>query len=135
MILDSNVMIDLLDPAAPEAIRKCVTGLREFYEPRINEIIFAEIAHGFADQDEVLEMLAATGISLVRLTLPEYHRAGIAFADYRRRGGERTSILPDFMIGAQAVIQGWPLVTRDRKGFASYFPGIELIDPLQVSND
>lgn len=132
MILDSNVLIDLLDPEAPAAIRDSIIELRAIHTPHINEIVFAEISRGYSDADEVQAMLAALDIALVRLTLPDCHRAGTAFADYRRRGGERTTILPDFLIGAQAANRGWPLVTRDPKGFASYFPEIELIDPLQV---
>lgn len=135
MILDSNVLIDLLDPDSAEAVRRGVTKLGEQHEMRINEIIFAEISHAYEDAPEVLQMLDTIGIVLVRLTLPECHLAGRAFAEYRRRGGDRTTILPDFLIGAQAASRGWPLITRDRKGFASYFPAVELIDPLQVSHD
>lgn len=76
-------------------------------------------------------MLVEVGVSLERLTLAECHRAGVAFAEYRRRDGKRTTILPDFLIGAQAELRGWPLVTRDRKGFASYFPDLEIIDPTE----
>jgi predicted nucleic acid-binding protein len=135
VILDSNVLIDLLDPDSPEAVRSCVMKLGEQHEMRINEIVFAEIAHAYEDASEVLEMLDTIGIALVRLTLPECHLAGRAFAEYRRRGGDRTTILPDFLIGAQAASRGWPLVTRDRKGFASYFPEVEIVDPMQVSHD
>ncbi|MEQ1494148.1 MAG: type II toxin-antitoxin system VapC family toxin [Novosphingobium sp.] len=135
MILDSNVLIDLLDPDAPEAVRSGVMKLAEQHEMRVNEIVFSEIAHAYKDASEVSQMLDAIGITLVRLTLPECHLAGKAFAEYRRRGGERTTILPDFLIGAQAASRGWPLVTRDRRGFASYFPEIEIIDPMQVPND
>jgi predicted nucleic acid-binding protein len=135
VILDSNVLIDLLDPDSPEAVRSGVMKLGEQHEMRINEIVFAEIAHAYRDASEVLEMLDTIGIALVRLTLSECHLAGRAFAEYRRRGGDRTTILPDFLIGAQAASRGWPLVTRDRKGFASYFPEVEIVDPMQVSND
>jgi predicted nucleic acid-binding protein len=135
VILDSNVLIDLLDPDSPEAVRRGVTKLGGQHEMRINEIVFAEIAHAYQDASEVLEMLETIGIAVVRLTLPECHRAGRAFAEYRRRGGDRTTILPDFLIGAQAASRGWPLVTRDRKGFASYFPEVEIVDPMQVAND
>jgi predicted nucleic acid-binding protein len=59
----------------------------------------------------------------------------LAFREYRRRQGNRTSILPDFLIAAQADMRGWRLLTKDRKGFESYFPNIILIDPKKAQND
>lgn len=97
----------------------------------LNEIIFAEISPRFASPDLVIEVCEVFGLEVVPLELEECHRAGQAFAEYRRRGGERTAILADFLIGAQAEIRGWPLVTRDRKGFQSYFPGLQIIDPTE----
>jgi predicted nucleic acid-binding protein len=55
--------------------------------------------------------------------------AGLAFLDYRRRGGMRTSPLPDFFIGAHAAVRGYRLLTRDRGYYASYFPTLHLISP------
>ena len=95
----------------------------------VNEIIFAEVSRAYVDAAEVNDMLTSIGATLERLTLPECHRAGMAFAEYRRRRGDKATILPDFLIGAQAELRGWPLVTRDRKGFASYFPQLQIIDP------
>ncbi|WP_295530611.1 type II toxin-antitoxin system VapC family toxin [Novosphingobium sp. Chol11] len=68
---------------------------------------------------------------ITALTREDAFRPAQAFAEYRRRGGERQAILPDFLIGAQAEIRGWPLVTRDRKGFQSYFPDLQIIDPTE----
>ena len=98
---------------------------------RINPIIVAEVAVRFPAFDLLLEACATFNFAIEPLTLIECHRAGQAFAEYRRREGKRTTILPDFLIGAQAEIRGWPLVTRDRKGFASYFPDLKIIDPLE----
>lgn len=131
MILDSNVLIALLDPEAPDRVRHGIEALREEHDPHVNEIIFAELSRAYVDAVEVEEMLRGLDVGLARLTLPECHRAGQAFAEYRRRGGERRAILPDFLIGAQAEMRGWPLVTGDRRGFARYFPKLEVIDPLE----
>jgi predicted nucleic acid-binding protein len=49
--------------------------------------------------------------------------------DYRRNGGPRQSLLPDFYIGAHASIAGLPLLTRDPRRFRRYFPRLELIAP------
>ena len=55
--------------------------------------------------------------------------AGKAFQNYRSRGGTRTGVLPDFFIGAHAVAEKLSLLTRDVRGYRSYFPTIALITP------
>jgi len=55
--------------------------------------------------------------------------SGQCFGAYRRRGGQRSSPLPDFYIGAHAAAEGLTLVTRDPVRFETYFPGLDLIAP------
>jgi predicted nucleic acid-binding protein len=55
--------------------------------------------------------------------------AGRSFVEYRRRGGARTSPLPDFYIGAHALVSGMTLLTRDASRFRTYFPELSLIAP------
>ncbi len=130
MIFDSNIVLDLLDAPPGSPLYGAIDAVRV---PRVyvNEIVFAEVAARFVSPGLLEKSLTALELSVERLTLQECHRAGQAFSEYRRRGGTRTAILPDFLIGAQAATRGWPLVTRDRKGFASYFPELKIIDPLE----
>ena len=55
--------------------------------------------------------------------------AGKAFLRYRRNGGQRTSTLPDFFIGAHALVAGHRLLTRDPTRYRTYFPRLDLIAP------
>ena len=55
--------------------------------------------------------------------------AGKAFVTYRRRGGAKTTPLPDFYIGAHAAISGYRLLTRDGVRYRTYFPTLTLITP------
>lgn len=55
--------------------------------------------------------------------------AGKAFQRYKARGGTRTSMLPDYFIGAHAAVAGIPLLTRDVRRYAGYFPKLELLAP------
>jgi predicted nucleic acid-binding protein len=130
VILDSNVLIALFQHGQPKLFDRLAEwqALRTIH---INLVILAEVAPSFAALAEIGSALDRLDIVLTALNREDAFRAGQAFAEYRRRGGERTAILPDFLIGAQAEIRGWPLVTRDRKGFQSYFPGLQIIDPTE----
>lgn len=133
MIFDSNVVIDLVEGAGSDAFLEAIGRLGGRSDIFVNEIIFAEISGNYPTAQDVEDLLEGFGLHTVRLSFADCHRAGTAFRHYRRNGGLRTSILPDFLIGAQAANRGWPIVTRDRKGFATYFPEVELIDPYTDS--
>ena len=60
---------------------------------------------------------------------PALFLAGKAYLQYRRRGGGKAQVLPDFFIGAHAAVEGWPLLTRDASRFRTYFPSLEVIAP------
>jgi predicted nucleic acid-binding protein len=55
--------------------------------------------------------------------------AGKAFMTYRRQGGGRGGVLPDFFIGAHAAVERCALLTRDRARYRTYFPTVRLIAP------
>lgn len=122
MIVDTNVLIALTDDGDTADIAEKMA-----FAPAcvINEVIFAEFAGRYLGTDAAVRQVNALGLSIQRLSLDDCHRAGVAFREYRRRDGKRTTILPDFLIGAQAEQRGWPILTSDRKGFASYFPDVE----------
>jgi predicted nucleic acid-binding protein len=55
--------------------------------------------------------------------------AGRAWRAYRQRGGQRTRIMSDFLIGAHAQGNEERLLTRDRGFYAEYFQGLSVLDP------
>lgn len=95
----------------------------------INQIIYAELAVGFASQDRLERTLQ--GVGLVRLGLPwaASWLVSRAFLHYRQRGGPRATPLPDFFIGAHAEAAELRLLTRDPKRVRTYFPAVELVAP------
>ena len=95
----------------------------------INPVVYAELSVGYATQEQVEEALGLAGIAVVEMSRPALFLAGRAFREYRKRGGIRTGVLADFFMGAQAVILGAPLITRDVRRYRSYFPKIELVTP------
>ncbi|MFT4604024.1 MAG: hypothetical protein ACI9W4_000743 [Rhodothermales bacterium] len=59
--------------------------------------------------------------------------AGRQFQRYRLDNrGPKTSLLPDFLIGAHAAVLDIPLVTRDVRRYRTYFPRLTLITPEVV---
>ena len=125
-LVDTSVLLDVL---APSPWRKWSEEVATEDELAINQVIYAEIAVGFASQDRLERTLQ--GVGLVRLGLPwaASWLVARAFLDYRRHGGSRTTPLPDFFIGAHAAAAGLRLLTRDPKRVRRYFPGVELIAP------
>lgn len=95
----------------------------------VNDIIYAELCVGFEHISQVDALLARAGITVVPIPRRGLFLAGKAFLQYRRSGGGRTGVLPDFFIGAHAVVTESPLITRDPRRYRAYFPGVELIAP------
>ena len=130
-LVDSNVIIDVFDKASawrPWSLA-ALAQARLQDTIALNAIIYGEISARF---DTVEELEVAIGpVGLIRLALPweAAFLAGKAFLDYRRRGGARTSILPDFYIGAHAAVAGLTLLTRDATRYRSYFPRLSIIAP------
>ena len=56
-------------------------------------------------------------------------RAGEMQRRYRQRGGGRARTIPDFLIGAHALMQCNGLITRDAGFFRDYFKGLKIIVP------
>ncbi len=95
----------------------------------INQVIYAEVSVRYADTDELDLDLPFDYFSREQIPWPAAFLAGKAFVDYRRRGGQRRSPLPDFFIGAHAAVAGLRLLTRDPTRYRTYFPTVELIAP------
>lgn len=94
----------------------------------INAVVLAEIAPRFSRFETLRESLPSMA-SVEPIPLTASFLAGHAHANYRRAGGRRDAILPDFLIGAHAAVTGRPLLTRDPRRVANYLPGAALIRP------
>lgn len=95
----------------------------------INEVVYAELSVGYDSEDEVDQVIAGAGVSLVPVTRAALFLAGKTYKAYRAAGGVRTGVLPDFFIGAQASVAGAALLTRDARRYRTYFPTLTLIAP------
>lgn len=94
----------------------------------LNAVVLAEIAPRFPRIEELRAALPSMAI-VEEIPLAAAFLAGHAHADYRRAGGTREAVLPDFLIGAHAAVTGRALLTRDPRRVGTYIPGATLIAP------
>lgn len=131
VLVDTNVLLDVVenDPVwadwSQNRLETCSLQDRLF----INPIIYAELSIGFERIEEIDGVLDETGIRLEEIPRAALFLAGKAFQSYKRRGGTRSNVLPDFFIGAHAAVAQMPLLTRDRGRYATYYPTVDLIAP------
>jgi predicted nucleic acid-binding protein len=131
ILVDANVILDVATRDPAWALRSGQVLAREAERAHlvINPIIFAEVSVGYAQVEEVDEALPPALFRRESLPWAAAFLAGKCFLAYRRRGGKKTSTLPDFYIGAHAAVAGYRLLTRDAARYRTYFPGLEIIEP------
>src|SRR6266851_4447872 len=95
----------------------------------INVVIYAEVSIGFARIEEVEAALPLDQFRRLPVPWEAGFLAGKAFVTYRQRGGTRTLPLPDFFIGAHALVAELALLTRDPRRVRTYFPQVHLLTP------
>lgn len=131
ILVDSNVILDIVTEDADWFQWSSET--LAFYGDTdilvINPIIYAEVSIGFKRIEEVEEVLPLTHFRRAQLPWEAGFLAGKCFLNYRRKGGEKKSPLPDFFIGAHAAIMEMSLMTRDVPRYRTYFPKLKLISP------
>ena len=130
-LVDSNVILDLVtdDKKWFEWSAGSLSRAGDESTLAINPIIYAEVSIGFQTIEEIENLLPASDFRRLELPYEAAFLAGKAFLTYRRRGGKRTTPLPDFYIGAQAAIAGLRLLTRDPQRYRTYFPTVAIIAP------
>jgi predicted nucleic acid-binding protein len=131
LLVDTNVLLDVVtdDPAWADWSQHQLEAAALHDRLVINAVIYAELSIGFERIEEVDAVLAATEITMAEIPTPALFLAGKAFRTYRRRGGTKSGVLPDFFIGAHAAVAKLPLLTRDVARHRTYFPTVELIAP------
>lgn len=131
ILVDTNVLLDLVtdDPSWGDWSEHQLEAASLRDQLAINGVVYAELSIGFGRIEELDAMLRSVGVGVVGMPRPALFLAGKAFQMYRKRGGSKSGVLPDFFIGAHAVVAKTRLLTRDAGRYRTYFPGIELICP------
>jgi hypothetical protein len=130
-LIDSNVLIDIIsrDPAWFEWSMAAIGSAARSSAVYINPPIYAEVSTQFSSIEKLDRVLPGSVLRRARLPYGAAFLAAKAFVAYRRGGGSLRSPMPDFYIGAHAVVQNLTLVTRDVQRYRNYFPTLRLISP------
>jgi predicted nucleic acid-binding protein len=129
--VDTNVLVDVAsdDPTWSAWSADALAHAHETAIVIVNPIIYGEFAAGFPSIEALDDALPADLYRREAMPFSAAYLAGRCFASYRRHGGTRTGVLPDFFIGAHAAVAGYRLLTRDPRRYRTYFPTVELITP------
>jgi predicted nucleic acid-binding protein len=93
----------------------------------ISPIAFAELSPSTASADSLMEFLEQLAISYDPISPDAAYLAGQTFKKYRKVGGPREHLVPDFLIAAHARIQANRLAAIDRGYLRTWFPELQLL--------
>lgn len=131
VLVDTNVLLDVLedDPDWAEWSIRQLRALSQVNALRINPIIYAELSLAFESLSRLDRAIAGMQIGYDEIPRAGLFLAGRAFVRYRREGGQKSNVLPDFLVGAHAAVAGCRVLTRDPRRYRHYFPTVEVIAP------
>jgi predicted nucleic acid-binding protein len=131
ILVDTNVLLDVVenDPTWADWSQQQLEAASLREQLCINPVIYAELSMAFNRIEEVEQVVHEGQLLVEPLPREALFLAGKVFLQYRKRGGAKTGVLPDFFIGAHAAIAGMNILTRDAGRYRTYFPRTVLICP------
>jgi predicted nucleic acid-binding protein len=135
VFIDSSVLLDVFteDPRWLAWSQVQLTRAAQRGTVVVNAVVLAEIAPRFSRVEALRSALPSMAV-IEEIPAAAAFLAGHAHANYRRAGGTREAILPDFLIGAHAAVTARPLLTRDPRRVATHIPGAKLITPEEPAS-
>ena len=109
LLVDTNVLVDVLqdDPQWADWSISQLRAQASVHQLVINPVIYAEMSLSFSTLEALDDVVATMGLKLREIPRPALFLAAKAYAQYRKRGGAKQQLLPDFFIGAHAAVEGW----------------------------
>lgn len=131
ILIDTNVLLDLVtgDPNWADWSIAQLEAASLNGPLLINDVVYAELAVRYDRVEDLEVFVEEAGLALAPMPRAALFLAGKVFTQYRRLGGSRTGVLPDFFIGAHAAVDELSLLTRDVGRYRTYFPKLKLITP------
>lgn len=92
-------------------------------------VVFAELAPGSESAAHLTHLLDILAIDYEEFSPDSAHLAGCIHREYRREGGPREHLVPDFLVAAHAQVQCDRLAAIDRGYLRRYFSELPLLSP------
>jgi len=128
--LDSSVLILLYRKQAGwEAWRDSLQHAASEGELIISPVAFAEYSIAYPTLESARADLERLHIFYEPIKAESAYLAGKIFFRYRREGGPRQHLIPDFLIAAHASVQAHRLAAIDRGYLRTFFPALNLLTP------
>jgi predicted nucleic acid-binding protein len=138
--VDSSVLIDLLGDAPGADAAEAALRLALSSGPVVLcDVVLSEVTAGLGHGSEVMDALEEMGLSFLAIDQRAAIRAGEMQRKFKQRLAEKNAdkgagaassrAMPDFLVGAHAMLQCDGLITRDQGFFRDYFKGLKVIVP------
>jgi len=129
--IDTNVLLDILVPNETfvDAAISAIESSARAGSLVVCELVYAELCGHFSSKLECDHFLKDNEIAMVNLSDHACFLASRIWRQYRKQGGNRSRILPDFLIGAHAQLQASRLISRDSGFYQKLFPKLIILDP------
>lgn len=123
IIADTNILLDLItaDPTWSFWSENQLEAAAVRGPVVINDVIYAELAGRYKAIDDLNTFIDESGLTMVSIPRTALFLAAKAYYAYRKSGGVKSNVLPDFFIGAHAASTGIPLLTRDVRSIEHIF--------------
>jgi predicted nucleic acid-binding protein len=135
--VDTSVLIDLLgEDARADAAEACLRMALGRGPVVVCDVVVSEVTAGLGHGAEMMDALEEMGLGYSAIEQRAAVRAGEMQRKYKERlrnagkpvaAAPRT--IPDFLVGAHALLQCTGLITRDAGFFRDYFKGLKVIVP------
>lgn len=124
---DTNVLIDFFrdDPIHGHQATEWFDIARARGSVIICPVVYGELVPNFSSKAELDAALADLEVQLSSIDAAIAYEAGLRWQRYRESGGTRARLLPDFLIGAHALVSADTFLTRDQGFYRSYFPELQ----------
>ena len=134
--IDSSVLIDLLgEDAMAGAAEVCVRDALARGPVVLCDVVVSEITAGLGHGADIMDVVEEMGMRYLPVERKVAIRAGEMQRRYKQRvralgkDGVGLRTVPDFIVGAHALLQCSALITRDAGFFRDYFKGLKVIVP------
>lgn len=129
--VDSSVLLDVLleDPAHRDGSLAALRAAHAAGALVVCPVVWSEVRAALREPRRIAEHLGAAGIRFDPFDEACSDLAGDLWRAYRKSGGKRQHLIPDFLIGAHAKLRADRLLARDRGFFRRRFSGLRVVDP------